>query len=413
MPHTSPAIRPFSSDPDDDFEIRTALGRSTGGAGDVGEILAATAHVHPNDHEAWFAAWHRLGERTLAIAETAASADHLVSAAEAYLRAAAYLATAVDVASSLDDDPRLDAVFARQQEAWLGFVRHTEANVETVQIPYEDDALPGLFVRASSGEVVAPTLVAVNGSDGSLAALWAACVAPALRRGYNVLVFDGPGQQTQLFDRKKLFRPDWEAVLTPVYDFLAGISGVDPSRIALYGISQGGYWVARALAFEHRYAAAVVDPGIVDVSTSWTDHLPRSLLKLIAEGEIEKFDREMAFALRFSPETARTWRFRARPYGTSGYGETIETVGAYTVAGVATRISTALLVLSPEGEQFWPGQAERLASLTADVSTLMRFTAAEGADGHCQPLARSLTAQRMFDWLDERLMAAAAPVAGA
>ncbi|KNY06048.1 hypothetical protein [Microbacterium sp. GCS4] len=49
------------------------------------------------------------------------------------------------------------------------------------------------------------------------------------------------------------------------------------------------------------------------------------------------------------------------------------------------------------------GQAEQLAALTASVSTLVRFTAAEGADGHCQPLARTLTAQRMFDWLDERL----------
>jgi hypothetical protein len=61
------------------------------------------------------------------------------------------------------------------------------------------------------------------------------------------------------------------------------------------------------------------------------------------------------------------------------------------------------MITDPEGEQFWPGQAEQLASLTPTVSTLVRFTAAEGADGHCQPLARSLTAQRMFDWLDERL----------
>ena len=31
--------------------------------------------------------------------------------------------------------------------------------------------------------------------------------------------------------------------------------------LALYGISQAGYWVPRALAFEHRIAAAVADPG--------------------------------------------------------------------------------------------------------------------------------------------------------
>jgi len=31
------------------------------------------------------------------------------------------------------------------------------------------------------------------------------------------------------------------------------------------------------------------------------------------------------------------------------------------------------------------------------------FTAADGANFHCQPMARLLTDQRVFDWLDERL----------
>ena len=49
---------------------------------------------------------------------------------------------------------------------------------------------------------------------------------------------------------------------------------VEPRPIAVIGVSQAGYWVPRALAFEHRFAAAVADPGVVDVSTSWTEKLP-------------------------------------------------------------------------------------------------------------------------------------------
>jgi hypothetical protein len=109
----------------------------------------------------------------------------------------------------------------------------------------------------------------------------------------------------------------------------------------------------------------------------------------------------MDLAMRLSPATARTWRFRARPYGTTGYGETIQAVRRYTVAETAHLITTPLLILSPEGEQFWPGQAERLGELTSAVSTIVPFTASEGAELHCQPLARTLTAQRMFDWLDQ------------
>jgi hypothetical protein len=35
--------------------------------------------------------------------------------------------------------------------------------------------------------------------------------------------------------------------------------------------------------------------------------------------------------------------------------------------------------------------------------TILEFSAAEGANWHCEPMARSLLDQRMFDWLDERL----------
>lgn len=397
------AVAPFSRNTDFDFDIRTAIGLSVAGAGDPGEILAATAGIGNGDHVGWFEAWSTLAERTLATAEAAAAAGHRFSAAGAYLRASAYFGVAVNALSSLPDDDALEPTFAKQQAAWLGFTANTSANVVPVSIPLGDDAMPGWFFRPAGSAASAPTLVAVNGSDGSLAALWACAVAPALARGYQVLVFDGPGQQSQLFERRIPFRPDWEHVLTPVFDFVTGLEGVDAERVAVYGISQGSYWVARALAFEHRFVAAITDPGVVDVSTSWTSHLPPTLLHQLDAGNIEKFDQDMALAMRFSPETGRTWRFRARPYGTAGFGETIEAVRQYTVADVAAQITTPLLILSPEREQFWPGQAQQLADLAPSVSTVIPFTAAEGADGHCQPMARTLTAQRMFDWLDERL----------
>ena len=34
--------------------------------------------------------------------------------------------------------------------------------------------------------------------------------------------------------------------------------------------------------------------------------------------------------------------------------------------------------------------------------TLLRFTAAEGADGHCEMKNRSLLNRRVLDWLDEQ-----------
>jgi hypothetical protein len=70
-------------------------------------------------------------------------------------------------------------------------------------------------------------------------------------------MFDGPGQQSMLFERDIPFRYDWERVLTAVVDFLVAREDVDSSTLALYGVSQAGYWVARALAFDRQMRQAM------------------------------------------------------------------------------------------------------------------------------------------------------------
>ncbi|MGH3784786.1 MAG: alpha/beta hydrolase family protein [Pseudonocardiaceae bacterium] len=137
---------------------------------------------------------------------------------------------------------------------------------------------------------------------------------------------------------------------------------VDSDHVAVIGVSQAGYWVPRALAFEHRFAAAVVDPGVVDVSSSWTDPLPGSMRRRLEENDQAAFHREMHLAELFSPATAATLRFRGEPYGLASGSrfELYRTVREYRLGDELEQITTPLLVTDPEGEQFWPGQSRQL-----------------------------------------------------
>ena len=63
--------------------------------------------------------------------------------------------------------------------------------------------------------------------------------------------------------------------------------------------------MTRSVAFEHRIAAAIVDPGVIDVSTAMFGQIPHFLAKMIGTGEQEKFDKDMDLALRFSPRPGR------------------------------------------------------------------------------------------------------------
>ena len=140
--------------------------------------------------------------------------------------------------------------------------------VERIKIPYEDQTMPGYLFRPSTSDSQRRTLIMNNGSDGAVTSIWPRVSAGAVARRYNVIIFDGPGQRPMLFERGVPFRHDWEHVITPVVDFRLTRPDVDPAQMVLYGISQGGYWVPRALAFEHRIAAAIADPG----STTSSSH---------------------------------------------------------------------------------------------------------------------------------------------
>ena len=95
-----------------------------------------------------------------------------------------------------------------------------------------------------------PTLIVHGGFDSTLEELYTSTAAPALERGYNCLTFEGPGQGGVIRKQKIPFRHDWERVVTPVVDYaLTRSEVIDPTCIALMGISMGGYLAARAVCF--------------------------------------------------------------------------------------------------------------------------------------------------------------------
>ncbi|HEY7593232.1 MAG TPA: hypothetical protein VH969_08755 [Actinophytocola sp.] len=383
-----------------DFQTRGLLGRAVHGASDPGEVLATIGRVRWRRD--WFREWSATAEATETGAAAAREDGRRISAASGYLRAATYWAAALDGVDSLGDLSALLPTFRRHRHCWDAFVDCSAGAYVRVPVPYEDTTLPGYLLRPDDSGRARPTFVVTNGSDGSLADLWSSGVAAALERGWNAFVFDGPGQQSMLFEHDVPFRPDWEAVLTPVLDALVAREDVDADGLTGYGISQGGFWLPRALVFEYRLRAAVVDPGVVDVSESWLRHLPAGLVGRLKSGDREGFLKRMRVA-GYVPGLRRTLAFRGRPYRQDNLYDLFRTVLSYRLGEEeAAAIRTPLLITDPEDESFWPGQSRRLARLVMDTE-LVSFAAADGANAHCEPLARLRVEQRMFDWLEDRL----------
>ena len=394
----------FFKNADFDYETRIALGAVPSGVGDVGLILAILDQITDGDPQSWFDAWSAAAADLAVRGDEALGRGHLATARWAFVAAAEYYAKALAFVDGMADQSVLLPTFRQGRACWEKVIDASAGRFVRVQVPYEGTTLPGYLLRPDDSGAARPTLVLTNGSDESLPGLLGNGAAEALARGWNAFVFDGPGQQSMLFERGVPFRYDWEAVLTPVIDTLVARPDVDPAALTGYGVSQGGYWITRAVAFERRMVAAVADPGVVDVSAGWTAHLPPALLDLLDSGQKDAFNTAMAKAqASASPETARTLAFRSRPYGPADPFDLFTEVRKYQVRDVAARITTPLLILDPANEQFFPGQPRQLYDLLPGEKEIIGFSQAQGANFHCQPTGRQLTHTQMLDWLADHL----------
>src|ERR1035438_4539860 len=321
------SVSPFA-DPDFGFTAQIALGGSYYRGGDPGKLLAIVSRIKAGDFESAWLAYHDAGVESRAMAEQAAAKRHSVSAREAYLWAAGYFSAALRFLDGTKDPERMLSCWKEYDACWSAAGALFDPPVERLEIPYEGGALTGWFLRADRSRRRKPLVILNTGADGLEKSMYVLGGAGALARGYNCLILNGPGQGDSLWVRKLYFRPDWEKVITPAVDAMLRHREVDPKRIALVGVSQGGYWVPRALAFEHRIAAGVADPGVWDVSEAWFRTVPQFLRDMLRDGKKDSFDQMMKMGTQIGRASGRE-RMRMRPFGTASYYEVFRAVQEY------------------------------------------------------------------------------------
>jgi hypothetical protein len=244
------------------FETVRAFGASEYGGSSFGEVLTVVSGIKPGDYDSWYDAWNGAADRIANEAADQLSRNHRVSARDSFLRATTYYQASEFFLHGDPKDPRIARAYRRSIDCYVQCAKLCDPKIEPVEIPYEETTLPGYFHHADSTGASRPTLIAHTGFDGSAEEMHASGARAAVERGYNVLAFDGPGQYGPLHRAGLVFRPDWEKAVTPVVDFALKQPSVDPKRIALMGVSLGGYLAPRAAAFEPRLAALIANDGI-------------------------------------------------------------------------------------------------------------------------------------------------------
>ena len=276
-----------------DALIKHILGLSRYGMSDCGEVFEVMGLMKSPSEKDWITAWGSMADRLRNNAEISEKNHKNVSAASAYLRAASYYR--FGLASYSDaKDPLIEEYSKLSISCYRKYLELSGYPGEAIEVPYKDTTLSGYFYRSSSAKEKAPLMILIPGRD-TLGEDTVWIYDEALKRGIHCIVVEGPGQGAALRLKKLPFIKEWEQVVTPIVDYAQQLDGIDMDRIALMGLSFGGYLVPRAAAFEKRIKLCIANPGNISWGASignalsMAKKIPKPLRPAMVDGLVRDY----------------------------------------------------------------------------------------------------------------------------
>jgi len=243
------------------WNLSVAIAMESGGQ--IGEIIDmcqpirdAAANGADAGTPQFMAQWAAMGDKLFDLAAEDESKGRLFSASNKLERASLYLITAERMQGH--GHPGRKDTYAKARDAFDRSTVLGKLNRERVEIPLATGTMPALFTRAP-GAGARPVVVFSNGLDSSKELLyWTRLPHELARRGISTLCVDQPGSGEALRLQDLPADPHSENWASKAVDWLEAQPEVDPARIGMTGISLGGHFAPRAVAYEPRFASGAV-----------------------------------------------------------------------------------------------------------------------------------------------------------
>jgi pimeloyl-ACP methyl ester carboxylesterase len=219
-------------------------------------LIDASKQPDAEGTHAFRESWVKMGDKLCELAADDEKLGRKISAGEKLQRAAMYYTTAERMQGH--GSPGRAELYAKMQVTFNRGIALAHANCERIEIPYGNAHIAGLYVRAENVSGKQPILVQLNGLDSSKEMKYFVGLPRWLaQRGVASLIIDQPGtgEALRLHNMHAVYNTEIWA--SKIVDYLETRADIDSWRIGLEGVSLGGYYCPRAVAFEPRFAMGV------------------------------------------------------------------------------------------------------------------------------------------------------------
>jgi len=298
-----------------------------------------------------------------------------------------------------DSNPQKVETYKKAKEL---FYRHNEKIIHEHQIvmskvPYGNGYLPVMSCKATG---IRQGSILLHGGNDSYLEEFFNSLLYLQENGFDVYLFEGPGQGGVLREQKIVFDPAWEKPVKAILDYF------QLEEVTLIGTSLGGYLAPRAAAFEKRITKVIgwsIFPDYFDVIFA---RVPK-FLKCFVNGlfliKMEGILNGLYKKLMKKDELLKWGILHGMyAYGAStpmGYAKKIR---EFTLKGIGDQVTQDVLVIAGKEDHFIdPKLLHEEYDLLTNAKSLsfQIFSNQDDAGSHCNVGNMKLTMDTMIQWI--------------
>lgn len=300
-----------------------------------------------------------------------------------------------------DGDPDKKAYYEKATklfyEYYADYFEGEHPRIEKLNVPYEHVQLPVMHVKPkgkSKGTIL------LHGGNDSYFEEFLFTVLYLQEQGFEVYMFEGPGQGGVMRIQGMHFTHEWERPVKAILDYLS------LTDVTIIGISLGGYLAPRAAAFDKRITKVVawsVFPCFQDVVVG----LQKPLLKKMFYLSMKLHARpliNLVFGRKAKKEPITDWGIKHGCYAYEakdpyGYAEKLK---LYDLEPIADRITQDMLIIGANQDHFIDYRliGREINMLTNVHSLAFRlFTDKEDAQNHCNVGNGKIVLDTICNWI--------------